>query len=136
MTEVRTRLRDERGFVGRLMVVWLVLLAVVVVTGIDAVSIALTTIKTSSAADKAAVRAAAEFKVEDSLREAFDAATEQLREDMPDAKLDPENFEIDPSTGRITLTVTAKATTLIAKRVSFLKHLTKVSETSSARPPE
>jgi Flp pilus assembly protein TadG len=134
MTEVRTRLRDERGFVGRLMVVWLVLLAVVVVTGIDAVSIALTTIKTSSAADKAAVRAAAEFKVEDSLREAFDAATEQLSEDMPDAKLDPENFEIDPSTGRITLTVTAKATTLIAKRVSFLKHLTKVSETSSGAP--
>ncbi len=134
MTEVRTRLRDERGFVGRLMVVWLVLLAVVVVTGIDAVSIALTTIKTSSAADKAAVRAAAEFKVEESLREAFDAATEQLSEDMPDAKLDPENFEIDPSTGRITLTVTAKATTLIAKRVSFLKHLTKVSETSSGAP--
>jgi hypothetical protein len=134
MMEVRTRLRDERGFVGRLMVVWLVLLAVVVVAGIDAVSIALTTIKTSSAADKAAVRAAAEFKVEDSLRAAFDAATEQLSEDMPDAKLDPENFEIDPSTGRITLTVTAKATTLIAKRVSFLKHLTKVSETSSGAP--
>ena len=37
--------RDQRGLVGKFMIVWLLLLAVIVLVGYDAVSIAITTFK-------------------------------------------------------------------------------------------
>lgn len=135
MIETVRRIRDERGLVGKLLVLWLALLAVVLVGGVDAASITLTTIKASSAADKAAVRGATVFHLEDTRAEAFEAAMQQLSEDMPDAKLDPDDFVIDPPSGRVTVTITARASTLIVGRISFLKHYTKISETSTAHPP-
>jgi hypothetical protein len=127
---------DERGLVGKLLVVWLVLLAVLVIGAIDAGSIVLTTIKASSAADKAAVRGATVFHLEDTRGEALDAALQQLEEDMPNAKLDPEDFAIDPPSGRVSVRITAKAPTLLVGRISFLRHYTKITETSTAHPPE
>lgn len=135
MTQTAYRVADERGLVGKLLIVWLALLAVVILAGIDAASIVLTSVKASSAADKAAVRGATVFHTEDNRNAAFDAAIQQLSEDMPDARLDPEDFSIDPPSGRVTVTVTAKASTLIAGRLSFLKHYTRISETGSAHPP-
>lgn len=135
MTGVSTVVRDERGLVGKLLILWLALLAVLVVGAIDASSIVLTSIKASAAADKAAMRGATVFHLEDTRREAFDAAIQQLSEDMPAAKLTPEHFVIDPPSGRVTVTVTAKASTLIVGRLSFLKHFTKITQTSTQKPP-
>ena len=42
--------RDQRGLVGKFMIVWLLLLAVIVLVGYDAVSIAITTFKVSDVA--------------------------------------------------------------------------------------
>jgi uncharacterized membrane protein len=136
VTRERAGVHDERGLVGKLLVVWLVLLALLVLAGIDAASIVLTKVKTSAAADKAAIRGATVFHVKDSRRDALAAALEQLGEDMPSAEMRPEDFVIDPPTGRVTVTVTAKASTLIVDRVDFLSSYARISETSTATPPE
>ena len=54
--------RDQRGLVGKFMIVWLLLLAVIVLVGYDAVSIAITTFKVSDVAAQAASDAVVEYR--------------------------------------------------------------------------
>ena len=56
--------RDQRGLVGKFMIVWLLLLAVIVLVGYDAVSIAITTFKVSDVAAQAASDAVVEYRHE------------------------------------------------------------------------
>lgn len=135
MRSVGTRAHDERGLVGKLLVLWLLLFAVLVVAAIDAGSIMLMKIKVSNAADAAAVAGAATFHTVDTRADAYTDTLRQLRQDLPEAKLRPEDFVINPSTGEVTVTITMRASTLVAGRLSFTKRFTKVTATSTAQPP-
>jgi uncharacterized membrane protein len=128
-------LRDERGLMGKIAVVWLLLLAVFVVAAVDVGSIALTRFKVANAADKAAFQAASEFKDSADRLKAFDAARQIVEEDARGAKIPENGFSIDPATGDVTITVVERSWSLVAGRLSFTRSYTKVTATSTSPPP-
>jgi uncharacterized membrane protein len=130
-----SRLRDERGMVGRIAVVWLLLLAVLALAAVDVGSIALTRFKVSNAADKAAFQAAAEYKESHDRFKALRAAEQVVAEDAPEAKMLEDGFAIDPGTGEVTVKVVQRAWSLIAGRLALTRAYTKVSASSTSEPP-
>jgi uncharacterized membrane protein len=132
---VAARVRDQRGLIGKIVFVWLLLLALFVVAAIDTGSIALTRFKVANAADKAAFQAASEFKESADRAKAFQAAQQVIEEDVPGAKIRGDGFSIDTRTGNVTVRVVKKAWSLVAGRLSFTKSYTKVSASSTSAPP-
>jgi uncharacterized membrane protein len=128
-------LRDERGLMGKIAILWLLLLAVLVVVAVDVGSIALTHFKVGNAADKAAFQAASEFKDSADRVKAFQAAQQVVEEDLPGAKIPAEGFSIDTRTGNVTVKVVERAWTLLAGRLSFTRSYAKVSASSTSPPP-
>jgi uncharacterized membrane protein len=131
-----TALRDERGVMRSIAILWLVILAALAVAGFDAGSIAFTQYKVTSAASDAALEAATAFKQTGDRNEAYKAAVQSVKEDAPDSMIpDKDGFSIDPRTGKATVVVVKRASTLIAGRVGFLDSLVraKAKETSGPR---
>jgi len=129
------RLRDERGLMGKIMFVWLALLVVFLLGAWDTGSILLMRYKVSSAANDAAFEAASVYKTTHSLDQAKTAALDQIQQQVPGAKLTKDGFVLDPTTGNVTITITKRASTLLAGRISFLKHFTKAVGTGTGSPP-
>lgn len=130
----RTRFRGERGLVGKLAILWLVLLALFVVAAFDVGSIAFTRYKVASAAQDAAQQAATAFKQSGNRNDAFQAAVQQVAQDDSGARIPKNGFSINQSNGQVTVTVVKSAATLIAARVSFFQDLTKAKATSTSGP--
>jgi uncharacterized membrane protein len=129
------RLRDERGLMGKIAIVWLLLLALFLVAAVDVGSIALTRFKVANAADKAAFQAAATFKNTADRNQAYQAAQEAVQQEAPGARIPPNGFSIDTRTGDVTVKVVKRAWSLIAGRLSQTKPYTKASATSTSEPP-
>jgi Flp pilus assembly protein TadG len=128
------RLRDERGLMGKIAIVWLLLFALFVVAAIDVGSIALTRFKVANAADKAAFAAASTYKDTSDKAKAFEAAQQTVQEEEPGAKIAADGFAIDAQ-GNVTVKVVKRAWSLLAGRLSQTKPYTKVSATSTSAPP-
>ncbi len=132
---IATRIRDERGLVGKIAFVWLLILAVFVVAAVDAGSVAVTRFKVANAADKAAFAAAGAYKETQDRSKALDAAREVVDADVPNARIPEGGFEIDPRTGDATVKVVDKAWSLVAGRWSYTRPYTKIAATSTSEPP-
>jgi Flp pilus assembly protein TadG len=127
--------RDERGLVGKIMILWLVLLAAFGLAAFDAGSIALNRYKVTSAASDASREAANVFKQTGDRNQAYQAAMELVNEDAPGARIPAKDgFSIDPQTGKVTIVVVKKASTLIAGRIGFLESLTRAKVTETSGP--
>jgi uncharacterized membrane protein len=130
-----TGVRDERGLVGKIVILWLVFLAAFVLAAFDAGSIALTRYKVTSAASDAALEAANVFKQSGDRNQAYQAAVELVNEDVPGARIPAKDgFSIDPQTGKVTIVVVKRASTLIAGRVGFLESLLRAKATETSGP--
>ena len=129
------RLRDERGLMGKIAIVWLLLFALFVVAAIDVGSITVTRFKVANAADKAAFQAASVFKDSRDRNQALQAAEEAVQEEAPGAKIPHNGFSIDLQTGDVTVKVVKNAWTLLAWRFSQTKAYTKTVATSTSAPP-
>jgi len=128
-------LKDERGLVGKIAILWLVFLAVFVVAAFDAGSIALTQYKVTEAASDAAREAANVFKQTGNRNQAYQAAVELVNQDAPGARIPAKDgFSIEPQTGRVTIVVVKTASTLIAGRIGFLESLTRAKITDTSGP--
>jgi uncharacterized membrane protein len=128
-------LRDERGLVGKIVIVWLVFLAALVLAAFDAGSIALNRYKVTSAASDAALEAANVFKQTGDRSQAYQAAVDLVNEDAPGARIPAKDgFSIDPQTGKVTIIVVKRASTLIAGRIGFLDSLTRAKATETSGP--
>ena len=111
-------LRDERGFMRWIGIVWVVILAALAVAAFDAGSIALTQYKVTSAASDAALEAATVFKQTGDRNQAYKAAVKLVNQDAPDSLIPAKDgFSIDPRTGKATIVVVKRASTLIAGRI-------------------
>lgn len=123
--------RDERGLVGKLLVLWLVFLALVVVTLYDAGSIAFARLRVADLAQDAAFASAQRFDETGERRQAVRTALATIASSDEDARLS--ELEISRR-GEVTVVVTDRATTLLAGRIGFLDHLAIVtgSDTTSA----
>lgn len=124
--------RDQRGLVGKFMIVWLLLLAVIVLVGYDAVSIAITTFKVSDVAAQAASDAVVEYRHERDLTAACAVAQATIAADQPDLKLGKNFCTGDPEAVAITITIRTTAQTFALDRLDFTKHYTNITQTETA----
>lgn len=134
---VKTRVHgDERGLVGKILVLWLVLAALLAVLTYDGIRIAVTRFRVADAAQTAAFESATTLrKTQGDRNAAFRAARDSVAEADEDLRL--AEFVIDPLTNEVRVTVTQKAPTLLAERIGFLRSLTRArtTETSSVGGP-
>ncbi len=124
--------RDERGLMGKLALLWLLVLALLLVLAYDGVRIGITRFRVAQAAQDAAFEATTTFRQSRGDRKAaYDAAVQAvLDEGLSEDHL--RRFVIDPETGAVTVTVTDRASTLLAGRLPFLAPLTKARSTETA----
>ncbi|MEW6059676.1 MAG: pilus assembly protein TadG-related protein, partial [Actinomycetota bacterium] len=109
MRSAQEHIRDERGLMGKITILWFVLLAVFVVAAWDTASILITRYKVQSAAEAAAVEAATAYKSTNDVEAAKQAALDQIEQQMPGAKLTRDGFKLDPVNGNVTVTVSKRA---------------------------
>jgi hypothetical protein len=120
---------DERGLIGKVLVIWLVVFALIVVVAIDGASILISRVRTADLARNAASAGAATYAETEERREALGAALAVIEDADQDARL--EDFDVSRR-GEVTVVVTDRAGTLLLGRLGFLDDLTeaRVSATS------
>ncbi len=136
MTGARRLAADEHGLIGKVIILWLVLGALLLVAAIDTAQILLTRYRVADAAQTAAFDAGSVYRGSKGDRRAsYRAALEAVEE--ADAEAELSRFVIDAQTGQVTVTVTREAPTILAARLGFTRGLTeaKATETSEPRGP-
>jgi Flp pilus assembly protein TadG len=133
MTRLRGLLADDRGLIGKILILWIVLAVVLVVAAYDAGEILYARFKVADAAQAASYDAASTYRDTRDPAVARQAAVDAVGRTDPGAKMTA--FVVDEATGQVTVTVTRRASTLVAHRVGFLRHFTKAKATDTSEPP-
>jgi hypothetical protein len=120
---------DERGLIGKILVLWLVILGLVVVAFVDGGSIVLARIRTHDLARDAAFAAEERFSESGKRRPAVRAALETIGEADEDARM--VKLEVSGQ-GDVTVVVSDRAGTLLVGRFGFLEHLTTATASATA----
>jgi hypothetical protein len=123
-------LRDERGLVGKIVVVWLIVLAIASVLAIDVGSIVLARFRTSDLAGDAVVAAADTFEETGDEEAAKLAALETIEDSDDRARLK----RIKVGRNQVTLVLTSQADTIVVGRIPWFDQLAKVTITESSAP--
>lgn len=132
MTRARTLRAEERGLIGKILILWIVLGALLLVAAIDTAQILVTRYRVADAAQEAAFEAGSTYRSSRDRQAAYRAALQVVEEAGAETKL--ARFVIDGPTGRVTVTVTRRAPTLLAGRIGFTKDLTRVKATETSEP--
>ena len=122
--------RDERGLIGKLIIAWLVVAAMVIQALMDAGSIVLAHLRASDLAGSASFAAAEAFSTTGERQAAVTAAL-AIVEEQDGARLKRVDVA---SNGHVTVVVVERAGTLVVGRVGFLSDLAKVVETDTSAP--
>ena len=125
--------REQSGVVGRIIVVWLLFVAVLGIFAIDTASVLFTKFRLSDAAATAASTAVSTYQNERDVTAACGAAELSVRQADPDATMGKGWCKVDTS-GDVTITLRKTATSIIAGRFSFTRDLTKVVQRETASP--
>jgi hypothetical protein len=123
---------DERGLVGKLLIVSLFLLVLLGLAAVDAGSILLLRVRTGDLAGDAAAAAADAFAETRDERTAKLAALGTITDADERARLE----RIDVRRGEVTVEISAHASTLVVGRVPFLDDLARVTVSRSSGPPD
>jgi len=125
------RLRDDRGLVGKILLVWLVLLVVLVVGAIDAGSILLARSRAADLAEDASVSAAAAFAQSGDEEQAKLAALDTIADADEPVRLK----RIGVGRREVTVVLVVHADTLVVGRIPFLDDLARVTVSGSTAAP-
>jgi uncharacterized membrane protein len=128
---------DESGMVGKVIVIWLLMVALLGVVALDGASIMLTKFRLDDAAGLAASAAATAFRNGSTVAASCDAARQAALDD--DAGISfPSNTvkwcKVDTQTGEFTITLHKQANTILAGRLSFTKNYARVVQKETAGP--
>jgi uncharacterized membrane protein len=130
---MRTR-DDESGVIGKIILVWLVIVALIAVVALDGGSILFTKFRLSDTAQTAAATAAAAYKDTPNEAKACQAALVSVQQDDAQAARVKGWCKVNPKTGEVTITLHRKAKTILAYRIGFTEGLTKVVVVESGGP--
>jgi predicted ATP-grasp superfamily ATP-dependent carboligase len=132
-TVVRLR-RSQSGLVGKMIVIWLLLVAVIGVATIDTVSIAFTKFRTQDIASNAASTAANTWRDTENELKACDAARVRVAAEDHGALITKNGCVVNEATGEVTITVRKEAATLLAGRLPWTKKLAKPEAVETSGP--
>jgi hypothetical protein len=122
---------DETGLLGKGLVVGLIILALLVIAAVDGGAIVITKTNLSDTAQQASFDGANTYKTTRDVRAAEQAADQTAKDDG--ARL--VKFNVDSSTGDVTVTVAKQAPTVVIQRFSFSKEWGQLKETDTSAPP-
>jgi hypothetical protein len=131
MSGLRSRAHDERGLIGKIIVLWIALGIAIVLLAYDGVQIGITRFKAADAAQSAAFEASSVLRANGPRAMALEAAQQVVDE----AGVRMTGFVIDDATGQVTVTVTRKAPTLIIGKL-FFEDLAKAKATDTSEVPQ
>jgi len=123
--------RDDRGLVGKILLVWLLLLVVLVVGAIDAGSILLARSRAADLAEDASVSAAAAFAQSGDEEQAKLAALDTIADADEPVRLK----SIDVGRREVSVVLVVRADTLVIGRIPFLDDLGRVTVRGSTAAP-
>ncbi|HEY7281525.1 MAG TPA: hypothetical protein VID47_08030 [Actinomycetota bacterium] len=126
------RWRDERGLVGKAVVMLLVLIVLVGIVAVEAGSIIFTKLSLENTASTVAADGARELASSHSQTDACKAAEQSLQQHDPHAEL--KECTANTNTDVIFIKLRKVAPTLIVKRVGFLRKLGIVKATEETGP--
>jgi hypothetical protein len=127
--------RDESGLVGKMIVVWLLVLAILAIGAIDAASIAFTTYKLSDVGATAASEGALVFKRERSVRDTCERVAQVITKEEPTATVARGGCTVERPTGLVTVKIRKRASTLVAHRIPWTEEFAVVVVSETAGPP-
>jgi hypothetical protein len=127
----RRAFRDDRGLVGKILLVWLLLLVVLVVGALDAGSILLARSRAADLAKDASVSAAAAFAQSGDQEQAKLAALDTIADADEPVRLK----SIDVGRREVTVVLVVHADTLVVGRIPFLDDLRRVTVSGSTTAP-
>lgn len=131
MTTKPARWRDERGLVGKFIVVWLLIVGLLGVAAVDFASIAFTTFRLSDIAASAAAEAASQSNRGAKETAACKAAEQTVQGQDGDVQV----IACREIAGdRFSITVRKEAATLLVDQLDFLSKYGRVTRTESASP--
>jgi hypothetical protein len=125
--------RGEAGMVGKLLAVWLIVLAIFVVAAFDTTAIVVAHLHTSDVASNAASLAANSFKDTGNANSACKVATDSIHTADPGAALARRGCKVSDA-GAVTITVIKHVNTLIAGRVNMTKKYVTITVSVTATP--
>jgi hypothetical protein len=126
-----SRLGDDGGLIGKLLIIWLVVLALLLVALWDGGSIGIAYLRNANLAQDAARAGVDRFEETGERRRAARSAIETVAAADGDARV--EDVAVSRR-GKVTVVVTTDAGTLLAGRIGFLDDLTAVTSTATASP--
>jgi len=127
----RTVIRGEAGLVGKILLLWLLLLAAIVVVAIDAGSILLTRSRATDLAEDASVSAAEAFGQTGDEQQAKLAALDTIADADEAVRLK----RIDVGRREVTVVLVVRADTLVVGRIPFVDDLEKLTVNGSTAAP-
>ena len=127
----RIVIRQEAGLVGKILLLWLLLLAVIVVVAIDAGSILLTRSRAADLAEDASVSAAEAFGQTGDEQQAKLAALDTIADADEAVRLK----RIDVGRREVTVVLVVRADTLVVGRIPFVDDLEKLTVSGSTVAP-
>ena len=131
MAMTRIVIRQEAGLVGKILLLWLLLVAVVVVVAIDAGSILLTRSRAADLAEDASVSAAEAFGQTGDQQQAKLAALDTIADADEAVRLK----RIDVGRREVTVVLVVRADTLVVGRIPFVDDLEKLTVSGSTAAP-
>ena len=129
---LRARWQDERGLVGKALVILFVVIIIIGLMAVEAGSIIFTKLSVDNTADSAAAEGERALASSHSATEACAAAKASALES--DKEIHFVACTAVPQTGEITIKIRKTAPTLIVRRIGFLRKLGVVKATSSSNP--
>ena len=126
--------RDEAGLVGKMIVVWLFILALLAVAAIDTASIAFTTYKLSDVGTAAASEGALVYKRTRDVRDTCERVAQVVSREA-EARLARGGCSVERPTGLVTVKIRKRANTLVAHRIPWTEEFAIVVVTETAGPP-
>lgn len=129
-----SRWNDERGLVGKMIVMILVVIVVVGIAVVEAGSIVFTKLSLENTASTVAADGERDLAASHSAISACQAAAASALEHDKDAVFVVQACKANPSTGEISIKLRKTAPTLIIRRVGFLRKLGVVKATAETGP--
>jgi hypothetical protein len=120
--------RDQSGLVGRFILGWLLIVAILGIGAVDGASIAFTTFRLSDVAVAAASEAASRYRSQEDVPGACESAARSV--EIQDAAITLVRCRIDEA-GIATITVRKEASTLVVRRIDMLKRYGRVTRTEA-----
>ncbi len=117
---------DQAGLLGKIAVIWMLLIVLLGVAAVDSASIIFTKFRLSDVAVNAANAGVAAYKTTKSGRQACSAAAATVEAEDESLELRAGDCKVNAQGGSVTIVLRTEAKTLLAGRLPFTESLTKV----------